>query len=242
MAEAALWGLVGGSSLVLGAAVALIHTPSAKVLGLVLGFGSGVLISALAFELTDEAYRLGGADAVAIGLAGGALAFFGGNEALNRRQGARRMSRTGAQSEGPAPALLLGAVLDGIPESVAIGIGLLDGHGVGLALVVAVFISNVPEGLGGAAGMRKGGHSNGHILGVWIAVALVSAIASAVGYGLLEHVSGNLIGLLQAFAAGAVLTMLVETMVPDALRDGGRVTSLLTVLGFATAYLLSTLE
>ena len=242
MAEAALWGLVGGSSLVLGAAAALIHTPSAKQLGLVLAFGTGVLISALTFNLTDEAYRFGGADAVAIGLAGGALAFFAGNEALHRRQGAQRMSRTGEQSEGSASALLLGAVLDGIPESAAIGIGLIEGQGVGLVLVAAVFISNVPEGLGGATGMRRGGHSAGHVLGVWIAVALVCAIAAAAGYGLLKGASGNVIGLLQAFAAGAVLTMLVETMVPDAIRDGGRVVSLLTVMGFAVAYLLSTLE
>jgi ZIP family zinc transporter len=242
MAEAALWGLVGGSSLVLGAAAALIHAPSARQLGLVLAFGTGVLVSALAFDLTEEAYQLGGADAVAIGLGAGALAFFAGNETVARRMGPQRPSRTGERAEGSAPALLLGAVLDGIPESAAIGIGLLEGEGVGLALVVAVFISNVPEGLGGGAGMRRAGHSASHVLGVWVAVALICSISAALGYGLLEGASGNLIGFLQAFAAGAVLTMLVETMVPDALRYGGRVVGLVTTLGFAVAYLLSTLE
>ncbi len=242
MLEAAGWGLLGASSLLIGALLGLLLKIPERVIGLVLGFGAGTLISAVSFELTEEAYRLGGADTVALGLALGAFAYFLGDVAIERRGGADRMKPSDRNPANEASALLLGAVLDGIPESAVIGISLLGGGGVGVAVLAAVFLSNLPESISSSAGMRSAGVGRRQVLVTWGLVMLVSALAAAVGYGALEGASGNWIGLIQAFAAGAVITMLADTMMPEAFRYGGRAVGLLTVLGFALAYLLSTLE
>ncbi len=145
MAEAALWGFVAGASLLVGAAIALIRAPSAKMLGFIMAFGAGVLISALAFELTDEAFSRAGADAVAIGLTLGALTYFALNTLLDRAGGAHRKSSGGEQANGAPMAILRGAVLDGIPESAAIGLTLLTGEGVSVALVVRCSSQTCPK-------------------------------------------------------------------------------------------------
>jgi ZIP family zinc transporter len=242
MLEAGAWGLLAASSLLIGAAVGLAVRLPARLIGLILGFGAGTLISALAFELTEEAYRLGGADVVAIGLAAGALAYFLGDWAIARGAAKQRMSPMGEQAGAPATALLLGAVLDGIPESAVIGISLLEGTGVGVAVLAAVFLSNLPEAISSSSGMAMSGRGHRHILLTWTAVVAASTLSAALGYGLLDGASGNAIGLIQAFAGGAVLTMLADTMMPEAYQRGGRAVGLLTVLGFALAYLLSTLD
>jgi ZIP family zinc transporter len=233
---------VGASSLLIGAVIAIAVPLPRRVIGLVLGFGAGTLISATSFELTEEAFELGGADAVAIGLALGALAYFAGDSVIERRGGANRMSSMGEQSAESANALLLGAVLDGIPESAVLGITLLEGSGVGVAVLAAIFLSNLPEAISSTTGMRMTGQRSGRVLTTWAVVVVVSAISAALGYGLLDGASGNLVGLIQAFAGGAVLTMLVDTMIPEAFARGHRAVGLFTVLGFALAYLLSTLE
>jgi zinc transporter, ZIP family len=247
MLEAAMWGAIGASSLLLGAVLGLVLPLPPRVIGLVLGFGAGTLISAVAFELTEEAFDLGGADAVVIGLATGALAYFVGDYLVERRGAADRMSPMGATTMTGATstastALLLGAVLDGIPESAVIGLSLLDGGSVGVAVLAAVFISNLPEALSSSSGMKEGGSTTRHILVTWGWVVLTAAIAAAAGYGLLEDASGNTVALIQAFAGGAVLTMLADTMMPQAFHYGGRAVGLLTVLGFSTAYLLTMVE
>jgi zinc transporter, ZIP family len=242
MAEAAFWGAVGASSLLIGAVIAIAVPLPRRAIGLVLGFGAGTLISATAFELTEEAFKLGGADAVTIGLALGALAYFAGDSVIERRGGGNRMSSMGEQSAESANALLLGAVLDGIPESAVLGITLLEGSGVGVAVLAAIFLSNLPEALSSTTGMRMTGQRSGRVLTTWTVVVVVSALSAALGYGLLDGASGNAIGLIQAFAGGAVLTMLVDTMIPEAFARGHRAVGLFTVLGFALAYLLSTLE
>ena len=134
------------------------------------------------------------------------------------------------------------AVLDGIPESAVIGISLLEGSGVGVAVLAAVFLSNLPESISSSTGMKMAGSSTGHVVAVWSVVVVVGAISAALGYALLDGASGNTVGLIQAFAGGAVLTMLADTMMPEAFRRGGDAVGLVTVLGFALAYLLSTLE
>jgi zinc transporter, ZIP family len=242
MLEAGGWGLLGASSLLIGAIAGLLLTIPTRVIGLILGFGAGTLISAVAFELTEEAYRLGGADTVTLGLAIGALSYFAGDELLARRGMADRMSTQGPARTDASTALVLGAVLDGIPESAVIGLSLLAGGGVAVPVLAAVFLSNLPESISSSTGMRRAGVGSRHILGVWVWVTLVSGIAAAAGYGLLDGASDDWIGLIEAFAGGAVLTMLVDTMIPVAFRDGGRAVGLLTVLGFALAYLLSTLQ
>ncbi|MGI8511929.1 MAG: ZIP family metal transporter, partial [Solirubrobacteraceae bacterium] len=178
MAEAALWGFVGGASLLVGAAIALIRAPAPKALGFIMAFGAGVLISALAFELTDEAFSRAGADAVSIGLALGALTYFALNTLLDRAGGDDRKSSGGEQASGAPMAILLGAVLDGIPESAAIGLTLLTGEGVSVALVVAVFLSNVPESLAAATGFKAAGWSAARSLALWAGVAVVSALSA----------------------------------------------------------------
>ena len=246
MAEAAGWGLLGASSLLIGAVIGLKLLIAPRAIGLILAFGAGTLISAVAFELTDEAYGLGGGDTLTLGLALGALAYFAGDYAIERRGAERRMNPMGRSEESTgataASALLLGAVLDGIPESVVIGISLLGGDGVGVAVLAAVFLSNMPEAIASSRGMRHEGLGSAHVLVTWLTVVAISGMAAAAGYGLLEGASGDTVALLQAFAGGAVLTMLVDTMIPEAQKYGGRAAGLATVLGFALAYLLSTLE
>ena len=249
MLEAAAWGLLGASSLLVGALIGTGRRAiPTRALGLILGFGAGTLLSAVAFELTEDAYNLGGADAVALGLAAGGLAYFAGDRAIERRGGENRMSPHQRRREGPpqgadsSAALLLGAVLDGIPESAVIGISLLGGQRVSVAVLGAVFLSNLPEAIGSSAGMRKEGIPRRRILLIWGVVVLASGAAAALGYGLLKDASGNTVALIEAFAGGAVLTMLVDVMIPQARTEGGPQAGLVTVLGFALAYLLSTLE
>jgi zinc transporter, ZIP family len=239
MLEAAFWGAVGGGALLLGAIAGLTLGASQRAIGLIMAFGAGVLISALAFDLTREAFDRGGVDAVAIGLAAGALAFFTADRLVDHRGGDGRKRSGGQQEGGSATAITVGALMDGIPESAAIGLSLLGGKGVGAAVVAAVFLSNVPESLSAATGMRKAGHTTRFILGLWTAVMVISALAAAAGYALLGDASGNVVAFVEAFAAGAILTMLADTMMPEAFEHGGSLVGLLTVLGFALAFLLS---
>lgn len=242
MLEAALWGLAGGGALVLGAAMGLALDVSQRSIGLIMAFGAGVLLSAAAFELTQESFSRGGRDATLLGLAAGALAFFAADGVVDRLGGEHR-KRSGAQQQGAgAAALVVGALLDGIPESAAIGISLLEGDGVGVAVVAAVFISNVPESLSAATGLRRAGHRGSRIMGLWALVAGVSALSALAGFALLDGASGDLIGAIQAFAAGAIVVMLADTMIPEAYERRGRLVGIVTAAGFALAFLLSTFE
>lgn len=222
--------------------IGILTPTSQRVIGLVMGFGAGVLISALAFELTTEAFRQGGADAVAAGLAVGALTFFAGDWVIDRRGGNHRKRSGGEQADGSATAIALGAIMDGIPESVAIGVSLVGGGTVGIAVVAAVFLSNIPESLSAATGMTKAGHSRKYILVLWAGVTLISGLSALVGFALLGGAPPDAIAIIQAFAAGAILTMLADTMMPEAFKYGGNWVGLLTVLGFALSFVVSTLE
>jgi zinc transporter, ZIP family len=242
MLEAAFWGMVAGLALLVGAVIGLAVRIGQRTIGLVMAFGSGVLLSAVAFDLTEEAFHQAGFDAVVIGLVLGGVAFFLADLVVERRGGGDRKRSGGEQEGGSARAILAGALLDGIPESVAIGITLVGGGGVGLAVVAAVFLSNVPESLSAATGLRKAGHTPAWILGLWTAVLVVASLAAAAGFGLLGGLGPDPVAAIQAFAAGAILTMLADTMMPEAFEHGGPTVGLVTVLGFAAAFFLTTLD
>ena len=239
MFEAAFWGFVGGAALLIGAVAGIYLPASKRLIGVIMAFGSGVLISALTFELMREAYDTAGATAALLGLLAGSLVFFCGDWLIDRRGGNRRKSPNGPQAGAGATALVLGALLDGIPESAAIGVSLIGGGSVGVAVVAAVFLSNIPESLSASAGMKATGRSTRYILGLWLAVTLASTVAAALGFGVLSGADPAVTAAIQAFAAGAILTMLADTMVPEAVEHAGALVGLLTVLGFAAAFLLS---
>ena len=230
MLEAAFWGLVGGLALVAGAGFALVRGMSERSVAYVMAFGAGVLVSAISFDLTEEALEIGGGGAAALGLLAGALVYFAGNRVLERRGGGR--------DDDSGNAIVLGALLDGIPESAAIGVTLLGGGGVSVSFVAAVFLSNLPEAISATAELKKQ-HSAAWILRLWGGIAIASAAAAAVGYGVLGDASAELIAYVKAFAGGAILCMLANTFIPKAFREGGDKVGLVTVLGFALAALLS---
>ncbi len=239
---AGFWGLVAGTSLLVGALLGIYAGASQRIISIVMAIGAGVLISSVAFDLMDEAFKRGGFDATASGLVSGALIYFAANWAVDHAGGQHRKRSQGQQAGGSATAITIGALLDGIPESAAIGISLIGGGAVGLVFVAAVFLSNVPEGLSAAAGMKKAGHSTTYVVVLWGAVVVVSGLSALLGYLFLAGASGNVIAAIQSFAAGAIITMLASTMLPEAHEEGGSVVGVVTTLGFLVAFFLSRLE
>jgi ZIP family zinc transporter len=239
MWTAGFWGFVGGFALLIGAVAGIWLPTSRRFVGLVMAFGTGVLISTVAFELTAESYDRAGADAVVLGLLAGSLVFYAGDWLIDRRGGERRKSQQGSPAGAGAMALVLGALLDGIPESAAIGVSLVGGGSVGVAVVVAVFLSNIPESLSASSGMRADGRSVRYVLGLWTAVLVASTLSAALGFVLLGSAPPLAVAVTQSFAAGAILTMLADTMVPEAVEHAGSLVGLVTALGFTCAFLLS---
>ncbi len=240
---AGLWGLLAGAALVLGAAIAWWVRVRPTVVAAVMAFGSGVLVSAVAFELVEKAQDTGGTVATCSGFGVGVVVYTAANVALARR-GARHRKRSGDQQpsdSGSGAAIALGALLDGVPESAVIGVSLLGGGGVGLATVVAIFISNLPEGLSSAAGMRNAGRSARYVFGVWGGIAAASGIAAMAGYVGGEALGDTGVAALTALAGGAILAMLADTMIPEAFEGTGAYAGLLTGLGFLGAFLLGQL-
>ena len=242
MLEAAFWGVASAISLPLGAFIALRWRVRRRVLGLIMGFGAGAMISAVAFDLVQEAIEVVGTGRVAIGLAVGALTFFAGDVFIDRRGGKERKSVSGEQQEGNSKAIVLGTVLDGVPESIVIGGSLVVGGSVSVAIVAATFLSNLPESLAASVGLVRFGMSRGRLLGMWFGIVAISGLAAGLGYALLDTASPNLAAFFQTFAAGAMLTMLADTMMPEAYEDGGNPVGLFTVLGFVVALWLHTFD
>ncbi|TCN34445.1 ZIP family zinc transporter [Kribbella sp. VKM Ac-2500] len=232
MWAAVFWGAVAASSLVIGAALGVVRSWNDRVIGCVLGFGAGALISSVSFELAQEGFEASGGLPVGIGLALGALAFFFGD---------RLVARIGGRSGGAAAGLplALGAMLDGIPEQAVLGIGLAAGEGISVALLVAIFVSNLPESIGSSTDMKEAGRSTRTILIGWTLVALVCVLATLGGYSLSQVVGDRFEGLIDGFAAGALLVMLMSSMIPEAKQKATDYAALSAVLGFAVAASLS---
>ena len=204
-----------------------------------MGFGAGVLISAVAYELVEEAVNVGGGEGgTASGFFVGALVFFAGDTLISRVGYGNRKDIDGTPTSAGPLAIVLGAALDGIPESAVIGLSLLLGD-VSLAMLVAVFVSNIPESIAASTGLLNTGWRFGRILLLWGIIVAISACASAAGYGLLDDASPAVNAFVLSFAGGAILTMLATSMMPEAYEHAGRLVGLVTALGFAVAYGIS---
>src|SRR4051794_19435288 len=219
------WGALAASSLIIGALLGLARAWPDRAVGIVLAFGAGALVSAVSFDLAQEGLKIGSGAAVGGGLAVGALTYFGLDRLVERR----------ASGGGAGPALALGAFLDGLPEQAVLGIGLASGEGVSVSLLAAIFVSNLPEAIGSSSEMRAAGSRPATIRRLWIAVAIVCTLASVAGYAIADSTSGDFKAAINGFAAGALLVMLIDSMIPEAARKAGDVAGLVTVLGFAVA-------
>ncbi len=239
MAEAAFWGLVTAGSLWLGAALVFAARPRERWIGLAMAFGAGALVAAVAYELVLEAYETDFAEA-SFGFALGALTFYVGDWLIDRRGGGGRKSMAGEQQlAGSAKAIVLGTVLDGIPESFVLGASLFQSGVVPVAVVVGVFVSNVPESLSGTTGLLEAGWSRRRVFAMWTAVVVASVAAAVAGWLILDTMPTASGAFALAFAGGAVLVMLADTLIPEALKLSGREAGLLTALGFAVGFALS---
>jgi ZIP family zinc transporter len=243
MASSLFWGIIAASSLILGGLLTFWFRIGSRMLGLIMAFGTGVLISAVAYELAQEAYlKAGGSGWAGIGLFAGALTFYLGDTLIARMGGHRRKAIHGVHSTDMALPIVLGIILDGIPESIVIGLTLVEGGTVGLAMLVAVFLSNLPETIAATSGLIAGGWKKWRILGLWILVTLVCGLASMAGYGFFRDAPETSIAFIQTFAGGAILVMLADTMMPEAFEHGGKLAGLITVVGFALAAFISSIQ
>jgi ZIP family zinc transporter len=238
VAEAFGWGALGAAALLAGALIAYLLSPSRAVIAVVMALGTGLLIGSVSFELVDDALEHQDVAWVALMVLLGAAVFTVGDWLLSRRGGGERKDPTGAQADGRALAIVLGSVLDGIPESFVLGLTVLQG-GVSVALLVAVALSNLPEGMSSSSGLKAAGWPRRRVLAMWSVVVLVSAVAAAAGYVTLDPASGRTGALVEAFAGGALLAMLANSLLPEAFAVEGVVTGPLVVLGFAVSLALS---
>ena len=240
MLEAAFWGLVTASSLLVGAAIALLIRPGQRVVGLTMAFGAGTLIAAVSYELVLEGFETSETGA-ALGFAAGCLAFYGGDRLIASRGGGgrKRMRHDLPPAPAAATAIVLGTVLDGIPESFVLGASLQADGAVPIAVVVGVFVANIPESLSATVGLREAGWPGRRLMTMWTRVVLVSVAAAAVGWWALDatdHAEG---AFALGFAGGALLVMVANTLIPEALEHGKREAGLFVALGFALGFALS---
>jgi len=236
MLSAFLWGGFAAGSLLIGYLLAA-RKLSNRNIGIIMGIGSGALISAIAYELVPESVM--GNEGVILSCGLGAIAFFMGDWLVDRRGGADRMDITASQPQGSGAAIFVGTLLDNVPESIILGMSLASGGTINLAFLVSVFVSNLPEGVAGTLNLVASGIPRPKVLRMWLFLVLISAACAALGYFTiikLDHADGLMA---QAFAAGAMLTMLADAMMPEAFEHGGKLVGLFTVLGFLGGATLS---
>jgi ZIP family zinc transporter len=244
MLTAVFWSALATGTLLIGMALAYRNLVGPRWTGLIMAFGAGAMISAVAYQLILSAVvkEAGREVLVALGIAAGALVFYFADRWVDRLGGADRLDYEGAQAQGSGTGILLGSLLDGVPESLVLGLSLVHSPQVSLAFIFAVAIGNIPQGLGGTTGMLAGGWPKRRITWLWLAVCGLSILAAALGYGLATLLPGASGAAFDAFAAGALLVMLTDSMIPEAFEHGGRETGLSLVVGFGTAIAVALLQ
>ncbi|WP_049631477.1 ZIP family metal transporter [Cellvibrio sp. pealriver] len=249
--EAGFWGFAAASALMLGALLGWFIRFSAKTVAYVMAFGSGILLSALSFELVADAVEQASTVWVIAGFMGGALVFSLINRALNHPAKHRKRSRgqhphSHAEASSPVSnggvAIAAGTLLDGIPESIAIGLLVASGGKLSIVTITAIFISNIPEALSSTAGMRQAGRSGGFILRLWGGIALLSGCFAVIGALFFGSAPEHVKALISCIAAGGIFAMVVETMIPEAFAETHEMSGLVAALGFVVAIALQTLE
>jgi ZIP family zinc transporter len=243
MLSAFLWGLLASSSLLLGGFIASSLSLSSRVLGVIMAFGAGTLLSAVSYELVFEAVELATKTGFpAYGFFAGAAVYFLSDKFITQVGAGNRMAIAGDQKPNLAIPMILAIILDGVPESIVIGLGLSRGGAVSLSMLLAVFISNLPEAIAGSIGMKKSGHSTSRVLLTWLAISLTCAGASVGGFSLFAGLTNTWLAFTQAFAGGAILMMLANAMMPEAFEHGGKLAGVFTVLGFSASVTMIVLE
>jgi ZIP family zinc transporter len=243
MLNAFFWGLLATSSLIIGGNIAYRLSLSKRTLGVIMAFGSGTLIAAISFELIPEALNLAkGTGFPGFGLFAGALTFFLADKLIEKLGAKDHMAIEASSQSRLVIPMVLAIILDGVPESIVIGLGLFEGGKVSLAMLVAVFISNLPESIAGSTGMKAGGWGRGKIFILWVVIALICAAATVAGYSLFSGATDQWMAFIQAFAGGAILMMLANSMMPEAFEHGGKLAGVFTVLGFAVSLAMVILE
>jgi len=241
MLQASIFGLVSGLSLLLGAATGLVFKLNQKIIARFMAFGAGVLICALTFGLMEEAFGHGGFDAIIIGFLLGGIVFILGDYVVHLRGGRKHKRKPlfPSRRDSNGKVITMGALLDGIPESIALGIALFTGGGTGILMLIAIVLSNFPEGISSIGGLKKEGFRTSEILTIWAIVGFLALIFTVISFIFLHDIDRNSIGIIEAFAAGAILAMLADSMMPEAYEEGGFTIGILTVLGFLTAFIVS---
>jgi len=241
MIEALVWGLLSSAALFLGQLLAKPLGRSERAIGLMMGFGGGTLLAAVAYELIPEGNIDNGWRIVAWSLVG-ALVYYVGDRIIDARGGEHRAAiAQGQAAEGSGMAMFLGALLDGIPEAFILGLGLALGGQISLAFLAAIFVSNIPQGLAGTTSLQEAGTPDRKITMMWALLTVACGVAAGLGYVMADNLD-NLGVYASAFAGGAVLMMLADSMIPESYRHGGRLTGLLTVVGFLVAGVLTVLQ
>ncbi|MEK4042472.1 ZIP family metal transporter [Paenibacillus sp. FSL H8-0048] len=246
MGNALLWGAVSGSAVLIGALVAVFLRIRSKLIGFIMAFGTGVLIGAAAYELIEDSASDGGLPPTIIGFTAGALVFTVFDWLISRKGGAGRKRSARASSgksdaKGGGLAIFAGTVLDAIPESIMIGASLIAGQGVSVLLVIAIFISNIPEGLSSTAGLKKDGYGKGKIMLLWLGVLAISTLASGAGYAFMDHASSYTEAVIASFAGGGIIAMVSSSMMPEAYEEGGPLTGFIAAMGLLCSLILDQL-
>jgi zinc transporter, ZIP family len=240
---ALVWGLVSGGALIIGGLIGWLAGVSRLHVAWIMAFGAGILISAIAFDIMDDAFAIGGLAPSAGGFLLGALIFTVGSELLARAGARHRMRSTmigpDDKREDSARAIALGTVIDGIPEAIVIGVSLIDGSGVALAAVIAIFLSNIPEALSSTVGMKANGRTPRYVFGLWCGITLISGFFSLAGYLVFSQFPPEIVAFTQAVAGGALIALIADTMIPEAFAETHELTGFIAAIGFLAGFAVS---